>query len=93
VANEKPLDISHEAFLGVCRFLLTRATEALVKAETLRLLLVQRGVFSEAEFDEMEIYVRKQWESTTAQAVSEAQALANDVALRQLFESPKLPQQ
>ena len=93
MANENHLELTPEAFIGTCRFLMKNIVQALVKAEAARMLIIQHGVCFEADFEKMEAYVQKYWDEMTSKVVSEAAAQADDEATRPLLETLKLTPQ
>lgn len=62
------------------------------RAEAARFLLIQRGVFSESEYEERLASLRSEWLAVLDKQIDERKATADQIRLRQFFESYRGPQ-
>jgi hypothetical protein len=77
---------AEEQLIDVGGFLMRQIFDVKATAESLRLLLEDRGVFSHEQYETMYAEVAAQLRARTAKVVADAESSA---ALRQLLQAPK----
>jgi hypothetical protein len=83
----EPPDQTIEALKSLVNFLFKRVTEVSVRAEAMRCLLENHGVFSNAEFEQMRVAAQAQWDTRFQAVMSEALSAAAAAEMRRLLES------
>ena len=78
---------SPDPYVALLTRLLTAINEQNVQIENLRMLLVQRGVFSDAECQQQLIETRRLWALDYAEMLARARAEASAVAQQSLLRS------
>jgi hypothetical protein len=87
--NSRVVDVKNDPYIPVLKTLLNAVNEQNVRLENLRILLVKRGVFSDADFQAELAETQKQWSQAFSEMIARAVDDANVLMRQQLLDSHK----